>query len=132
MIKKMSPFLLIGLIIAGVAAYIFFKKEREMHFMSAEQMIENRMENPGVVIDVRTSREFNDGHLKITDHNYDFLSGEFTKNLAILDKNETYYLYCASGNRSGKAAKLMSENGFENVYNIGGFNSLVQAGLESE
>lgn len=128
----MSPYLLIALIVAGLAAYIFFKKERELHSMSAEQMIENRMENPGVVIDVRTSREYNNGHLKIADHNYDFLSGEFTKNLANLDKNQTYYLYCASGNRSGKAAKLMSENGFENVYNIGGYNSLVQSGLESE
>ncbi|MDZ7680804.1 MAG: rhodanese-like domain-containing protein [Fodinibius sp.] len=51
--------------------------------------------------------------------------------LKSLDKDKTYYLYCRTGNRSGQAAELMVENGFDNVYNIGGYQDLVDAGIPS-
>ena len=38
-------------------------------------------------------------------------------------------MYCRSGNRSGKAAKLMKELGFAEVYNLeGGFGAWSSAG----
>lgn len=89
-------------------------------------------EEPGVIIDVRTQEEFNEGHLTNVDRHYNLLNGDFEAQLDSLDKDETYYLYCRTGNRSGQAANLMVENGFKNVYNIGGFQDLVSAGLESE
>ena len=40
------------------------------------------------------------------------------------DKNKKIVLICHSGSRSSAAAKLLSENGFTNVYDIkGGFNA---------
>ncbi|MDX5419005.1 MAG: rhodanese-like domain-containing protein [Hymenobacteraceae bacterium] len=84
-----------------------------------------------VLVDVRTPAEFEAGHLENTRH-ADFLSGEFEKEMQTWDKDKTYYLYCASGNRSGKAAKLMEEAGFKNVYNIGGYSDLKDAGLPVE
>ncbi|SIR12853.1 rhodanese-like domain-containing protein [Pontibacter lucknowensis] len=81
-----------------------------------------------MLVDVRTPAEFEAGHLEKTQH-ADFLSGEFEKEMQNWDKDKTYYLYCASGNRSGKAAKLMEEAGFKNVYNIGGYSDLKAAGL---
>ncbi|WP_155800755.1 rhodanese-like domain-containing protein [Pontibacter sp. BAB1700] len=81
-----------------------------------------------VLVDVRTPAEFEAGHLEKTQH-ADFLSGEFEKQMQNWDKDKTYYMYCASGNRSGKAAKLMEEAGFKNVYNIGGYSDLKAAGL---
>ncbi|MDO6390367.1 rhodanese-like domain-containing protein [Pontibacter sp. BT731] len=81
-----------------------------------------------MLVDVRTATEFAAGHLEKTQH-ADFLSGEFEKEMQHWDKDKTYYLYCASGNRSGKAAKLMEEAGFKNVYNIGGYQNLKAAGL---
>ncbi len=98
--------------------------------MSPQQFMEARVNTPGVLIDVRTPGEFKAGHLKGTDFNFDLISGEFQRKVTALDKNETYYLYCRSGNRSGQAARMMRSAGFENVYNIGGFQSLVRAGLE--
>lgn len=89
-------------------------------------------EVPGVIIDVRTRGEYDQGHLKKTDHQFDFLTGEFHEKVEDLDKNETYYLYCRTGNRSGQAARIMKEMGYENVYNIGGFEELAGAGFESE
>ncbi len=85
----------------------------------------------GVVIDVRTKNEYDQGHLSITDAQYDFLSGEFQDKVDSLDKDKTYYLYCRSGNRSGQAARIMQKKGFENVYNVGGFEDLADNGFET-
>jgi phage shock protein E len=81
-----------------------------------------------VLVDVRTPAEFKAGHLEGA-KNADFLSGEFQKEMQAWDKNKTYYLYCASGNRSGKAAKVMEEAGFKTIYNIGGYKDLKSTGL---
>jgi phage shock protein E len=87
--------------------------------------------NSGVVIDVRTEDEYQNGHLSLASHQYDLLNGEFEAQLDSLDKDKTYYLYCRSGNRSGQAARLMKKNGFENVYNVGGFKELADEGFET-
>lgn len=92
-----------------------------------------KMENDrGVVIDVRTRGEYSEGHLKEADLNHDYLNGDFQGQLGSLDKEETYYLYCRSGNRSGKAARIMKMQGFDKAYNIGGYEGLVSAGFETE
>jgi formate dehydrogenase len=38
------------------------------------------------------------------------------------DKEQTIYLYCRSGNRSGKAEKALRSIGYINAKNIGGIN----------
>lgn len=83
------------------------------------------------LIDVRTPGEYGGGHLRGA-KNYDFLGGEFTRVMNGLDRNRTYYLYCASGNRSGTAAQMMLNAGFTRVYNIGGYGELASAGLPVE
>ncbi len=99
--------------------------------MSGQDFIEARKSTPGILIDVRTAGEYNQGHLKGTDFNLDIYTGAFQNKIASFDKNETYYLYCRTGNRSGQAARMMREAGFENVYNVGGFSNLVRAGVEA-
>ncbi|KUG07686.1 rhodanese-like domain-containing protein [Solirubrum puertoriconensis] len=90
------------------------------------------LNQPGtVLIDVRTPVEFGAGHLKGA-RNINFLSTDFDGQVAKLDPNATYVLYCASGNRSGKAATRMQEKGFKNVANAGGFASLKDGGLPAE
>lgn len=87
--------------------------------------------NPGVVIDVRTPEEYQQGHLSDADYQFDLLSGEFEREMDNLDKDETYYLYCRSGARSGKAMEKMQSAGFKEVYNVGGYEELVSAGFPS-
>lgn len=123
--------LIILLVVAGLALFFFMRSKSSASTMSPETLKEQVEEVPGIVIDVRTPGEFGDGHLKITDHNFNLLSGEFEQKLDSLDKNQTYYLYCRTGNRSGQAASIMKNNGFENVHNIGGYKQLVNAGFES-
>ncbi len=108
-----------------------FTKQTSGLDISAEEFKQKRAETPGVVIDVRTKSEFDQSHLAIADHQFDVTNGDFQAQLDNLDKDETYYLYCRTGNRSGQAAKIMKNQGFENVYNIGGLSRLVNAGLDT-
>jgi len=79
-----------------------------------------------VILDVRTAGEFQSGHLKGA-KNMDWLGGAFRAKAPKLDKNKTYILYCASGNRSGQATSMLEDLGFEKVHNIGGYGSVRHA-----
>lgn len=72
-----------------------------------------------ITLDVRTPGEFMSGFIQGA-KNIDFQSGNFENEIASLDKNETYAVYCRSGNRSGQAVKVMHDAGFHNVYNLNG------------
>lgn len=100
--------------------------------ITSEQFKNKIEKDRGVIIDVRTHGEYNEGHLKQTDFQYDYLNGEFQQQLGSLDRDKTYYLYCRSGNRSGKAARIMKMQGFKNVFNVGGYEDLANAGFETE
>ena len=68
------------------------------------------------VIDVRTLDEWNTGHLESA------INIEWQNITSIesnIPKNEKIYLYCRSGNRSGKATKILLDAGYTNVINAG-------------
>ena len=72
-----------------------------------------------VLIDVRSSAEMQTGYIEGTQH-LDFNSPGFKNSLDSLDHSKTYFLYCASGKRSGKALEMMNEMGFKNVAALDG------------
>ena len=72
-----------------------------------------------ITLDVRTPGEFAEGHVEGA-RLMDFQSGNFENEIATLDKNATYAIYCRSGNRSGQAVKTMQDAGFTNVFNMNG------------
>lgn len=83
-----------------------------------------------VVLDVRTTEEFAEGHLDGAIM-VDFYAPDFADQLADLDPDVPYLLYCRSGNRSGQAAALMADLGFADVADIdGGIVAWADAGLE--
>ena len=84
----------------------------------------------GVLLDVRRPDEFSAGHL-VGARNINLQSEDFRARVDSLDRNETYYLYCRTGNRSGQAAAIMAEMGFRSLYNVGGFEGLASAGAET-
>jgi phage shock protein E len=71
-------------------------------------------------VDVRSEEEYRNGHKEGALH-FD-LREIMQGNLPPLPKDARIELYCASGNRSGVACKIMQENGFTDVHNIGGFS----------
>lgn len=83
------------------------------------------------MIDVRTSREYADGHVACA-LNVDVMAHDFQDQIAALalDRENPVYLYCRSGNRSGQAAKILRRMGYSEAYNVGSFEALREAGFE--
>ena len=82
------------------------------------------------MIDVRTPEEFAEGHLDGA-VNLDVQSGRFDAELAALDPEGEYFVYCRSGNRSAAAAATMAEAGFTDVTDLGGLQDAADAtGIE--
>ncbi len=82
-----------------------------------------------VILDVRTPEEFSeariDGAVMI-----DFYDDDFEAQLATLDPDATYLLYCRSGNRSGQTTEIMRTLGFTDVADVdGGILAWTSAGL---
>lgn len=83
---------------------------------------------PFQFIDVRTVEEFKQGHIQgarlipvdvLADH------------LADVPKDKQVYVYCHSGTRSARAAKLLADKGFKNIENVvGGIEAWKSAGYE--
>ena len=68
------------------------------------------------VIDVRTEAEWSTGHLEGALH---IEWQEILKISSDIKKDEEIFLYCRSGNRSGKATKILLEAGYVNAKNAG-------------
>ena len=87
--------------------------------MNVSEFSKKITESGVVILDVRTPGEFAEGYIEGA-QNIDFQSGNFENEIAALDENVTYAVYCRSGNRSGQAAKIMHDAGFHDVYNLDG------------
>ena len=82
-----------------------------------------------VVLDVRTLEEFDEGHLDGAVM-LDFYRDDFADELAQLDPDVPYVLYCRSGNRSGQTLAMMKSLGFAEVAEVdGGVINWQSAGL---
>lgn len=74
------------------------------------------------IVDVRTPRECAGGIIGDA-VNIDYTADGFQTEIAKLDMSKPTLIYCASGGRSGKAAKIMKDLGFKEVYDLqGGYN----------
>ena len=72
-----------------------------------------------IIIDVRTIDEYKSGHIENA-LNIEWQSiDEINDSIA---KDEKIYLYCRSGNRSGKAQNILINMGYKDVINLGGIN----------
>ena len=71
------------------------------------------------LIDVRTAEEFQEGYIENAQL-IDFRLEDFRDKIQELDRDKPVYLYCRSGNRSGKASKIMAELGFKEIVDLKG------------
>ena len=84
------------------------------------------------ILDVRTAKEFADGHVAGA-VNIDVNQTDFAQKIDELDRSKTYIVYCRSGRRSRKAVGIMAAKGFKNLYNVSdGFVGWNKNGLPFE
>lgn len=87
--------------------------------ISAAEFGDNIANQPGVILDVRTPGEYKKGFIKNA-RLLDIFGDNFDAELNKLDRNATYYVYCASGGRSAECAEKMQTLGFKKVYDLDG------------
>ncbi|HZW77012.1 MAG TPA: rhodanese-like domain-containing protein [Flavobacteriaceae bacterium] len=128
--RKIKILLLLSLIIGFFACKESSKSEisKVITVEEAHRALASDMEYQ--LIDVRTVDEFKEGHLPgavnicVTDDN-------FEKQLIHLDKNKPVYLYCRSGKRSARAAEILTQKGFKEIYDVkGGIQKWQEEGFE--
>ena len=96
----------------GFLDFIFGAKKRQ---------VETYLENGAVVLDVRTEREWNNGHIE---HAVHIPLNELNNRLAeVKQLNKPIVVCCESGVRSAKAAKFLNLNNID-ATNGGGWVSL--------
>ena len=84
------------------------------------------------VLDVRTRKEFDEGHIPGA-INLDVNSTDFVQKVSALDKKKVYLVHCAAGVRSARACQKMSELGFEHLIDLApGFRGWEKAGKTVE
>jgi rhodanese-related sulfurtransferase len=69
------------------------------------------------LLDVRTPEEYKEGHLEGS-VNIDYYNENFSTQLDALDKDKPVMVYCRSGSRSSKAAEILRQKGFKQVYEL--------------
>jgi phage shock protein E len=99
---------------ADAAKAVTFKN---MNVAEAEKLLAGNKEI--VVLDVRTPRELRGGRLAGARH-INFYDSDFDQQVAKLDREKTYVVYCAVGGRSAKACEKMAQLGFKSLVNLDG------------
>lgn len=119
-LRALLPMTVLSLVLAACGA------PEAVHRVDA-QAFSDAIAKPGVtIIDVRTISEYSAGHLQGA-VNMDVEGMTFANDILDLDKTKTYAVYCASGARSYKAATMMSDAGFTDVYDLDGGVMMWQA-----
>lgn len=71
-------------------------------------------------VDVRTSKEYEAGHIDDA-INIDISNDvNFAEKVGILDTEKPVYLYCQMGGRSNKAAQRLKDMGFQTIFDYSG------------
>lgn len=75
-----------------------------------------------IIVDVRSKGEYSGGHIK---DSINIPLDQLKNNLSRLpDKQKAIITCCASGMRSGMAKTILTSNGYQSVFNGGGWISL--------
>jgi rhodanese-related sulfurtransferase len=100
--------------------------------VDVEEFDKLRANKNNVVLDVRTPKEFKEGHIPGA-VNMDVRADDFGERIAKLDKDKTYLVHCAAGVRSANACKKLEGAGFKQLYDLApGFRGWEKAGKPVE
>jgi rhodanese-related sulfurtransferase len=115
-IKILIPLFLFALF----SSYSISAQDTSGSAVSSKKFERKIKKKNAIVLDVRTTEEYNESFIPKA-INYNVMDSlNFVKAVEPLDKNKKYFLYCKSGRRSGKALVMMKNMGFKNVLHLSG------------
>lgn len=114
--NKVFCFLLMSLLFINCNAQEDIKSisTKELKILLAKENIQ--------LLDVRASNEIKQGFIEKAKFLDFFDKNFYEKSTKLINKNKSVYLYCRSGNRSIKSAKILQERGYKVVNILGGYN----------
>ena len=105
------------------------QEKKGVQLLPAKEFSKKVATEKGQLIDVRTPKEFEKGHLENA-QNIHLYDQDFAQRIDKLDKKQTVYVYCKAGGRSAEAVEIMQNHGFENIIELqGGTDSWSETGL---
>lgn len=117
--KKIIPFLMALLLLAGCGAQSEESTYRQINAEEAATMMEE--ESSYIILDVRTAQEYSEKHIPGAINIPNETIG--TEDIPELpDKEQLILVYCRSGNRSKQASEKLVKLGYTNIVEFGGIN----------
>ena len=117
--KKIIPFLMALLLLAGCGAQSEESTYRQVNAEEAATMMEE--ESGYIILDVRTAQEYSEKHIPGAINIPNETIG--TEDIPELpDKEQLILVYCRSGNRSKQASEKLGKLGYTNIVEFGGIN----------
>lgn len=107
----------------NILGYIAENIINGVYKVAKAEEIDTISQNGGIVLDVRSPFEYNNGHIpNARNINIDTLRERISEVAA--GKNEPIYVYCQVGLRAYLAINILRDNGYTNLYNLsGGYNT---------
>lgn len=102
---------------AAAGGYMYMKRSGQVSAKEATEYLKNG----AVVIDVRSSNEFESGHI-LQAYNMPFDRIDVLVPSTVKDRNKVLLLHCSTGVRSGMAKKRLEEIGYTKVFNLGSYD----------
>ena len=117
----------LGFLKGGFDAWFDAKKEIDtIKSISAEELVLIKEKGLTHILDVRKISEYNSEHI-INSINAPL--DTINDSMTLLNKEETYYVHCASGYRSMIFISILQARGYRNLIDIaGGFNAIKETG----
>jgi len=93
--------------------------------ISQQQLLQEQLTaNDIVLIDTRSAKEFDKGHIKGA-INIDVY--QIYRKMSEIPKDKKLVLYCRSGARASRALRILSHNGYDQLYHLDGdMNAWIQ------
>ena len=88
-----------------------------IHHLSPDRVEAMARSGHALIIDVREGAEYRSGHIPRAKH---ISLSQLVHRLKEVPKDKSVVVVCRSGSRSSKAAELLSQAGYRNVYNMSG------------
>jgi phage shock protein E len=95
----------------------------------ARKALRSKIDQGALIIDVRTHEEYASGHITgainiphtVIRENLDKIGD---------DKSQSIVVYCGKGGRAATAKMVLEEEGYTNVWNLGGYRNLTEPVLQ--
>lgn len=115
--RRLSLLLFISVFVSCQQKQATEHTEPVIEVLSADEFAEHIQDKDVQLIDVRTKKEYEEGHIKGAQHHHVY-DKDFADRLQYLDKEKPVYIYCKAGGRSQEAALELKEMGFKKIYDL--------------